>query len=246
MPAALVEPALGSAPRPRLRLVGRMEERQLTRELRVVIADARALVRAALRALLEREAGIEVVAEAATADEAVWTVRRTGSDVALLDASLADGLGATEAIARRSQARVILLTGRGDGHACVVAALRAGASGFLAGAIEPAELVRAIRAVARGEAMLSPSATRRLLQDLAPPVMPLPTPDGLEELTRREREAMALAARGLSNEEIGERLQVSPATARTHLYRAMAKLQARNRAQLVAFAYESGLVAGPA
>jgi DNA-binding NarL/FixJ family response regulator len=145
-----------------------------------------------------------------------------------------------------ADARVMILTA-GDADEGLFRSLRAGATALLVHDTEPAELVRAVRLVARGEALLSPSLTRRLIAELASrPEVRQPNSDELEELTAREREVMALVAQGLSNDEIAERLVVSPATAKTHVSRAMVKLHARDRAQLVVFAYQSGLVgAGP-
>jgi DNA-binding NarL/FixJ family response regulator len=210
----------------------------------VLIAGGEALVRAAFRMLLETEAGISVTGEASTGEEAVAMARRTQPDVVLMDASLPglDCIEATRQIARMPRARVMMLTSS-DSDDCLFPALRAGASGFLVRDTDPAELLEALRALARGDALLSPSVTRKVLAELlSRGDLARPSPDGLEELTDREREVMALAARGLSNDEIAERLLVSPATAKTHLNRTMMKLRARNRAQLVAFAYESGLV----
>jgi DNA-binding NarL/FixJ family response regulator len=231
--------------RPRLRLVGRAEVPEATHEIRVLIADDQALVRAAFRMLLEIESGISVVAEASTAAQAVATAGRTQPDVVLIDAALQGSIEATRQIAQRTRARVMILTAH-DTDECVFDALRAGASGFLLRDTEPAELVKAVRVVAHGDALLSPSTTRRLLAEFSAFDVPQTSPDGLEELTAREREVTMLAARGLNNHEIADRLVVSPATAKTHVGRAMMKLRARNRAQLVAFAYESGLVPAPA
>jgi DNA-binding NarL/FixJ family response regulator len=253
MTATVIAPsAFTAAPAspPRLRLVGRndrLEGPAASSDIRVLIAGGQALVRAAFRMLLETEAEICVTGEASTGEEAVAMARRTHPDVVLIDGSLPglDSIEATRQIARLPQARVMMLTAS-DSDDSVFAALRAGASGFLVRDTEPAELLQALRALARGDALLSPSVTRRLLAELVSRRdPPRPSPDGLEELTDREREVMAQAARGLSNEEIGERLLVSPATAKTHVNRAMMKLRARNRAQLVAFAYESGLVPPP-
>ena len=231
--------------RPRLRLVGRAEVPEATCEIRVLIADQQALVRAAFRLLLETESGISVIAEAATADEAIATAERTRPDVVLIDAALHGSMEATREIARLPRARVMILTAH-DSDDCVFDALRAGASGFLVRDTEPDELVKAVRVVAHGDALLSPSTTRRLLAEFTSLDVPQTSPDGLEELTDREREVTMLAAHGLNNLEIAEHLVVSPATAKTHVGRAMMKLRARNRAQLVAFAYESGLVPSPA
>jgi DNA-binding NarL/FixJ family response regulator len=237
-------PITGPALQPRLRMVGNVEGPEATYEIRVVIADGRALVRAAFRMLLETEAGIYVIAEASSSDEAVETARRTRPDVVLIDGGLPGSLVATQEISNLPHARVMILTAD-DGDECVFPALRAGASGFLVRDTEPAELVKALRAIAHGDALLSPSSTRRLLAVFAAQSAPRTGLDGLEELTEREREVMALAARGLSNGEIAERLVVSKATAKTHVGRAMMKLRAHSRAELVAFAYECGLVLAP-
>jgi DNA-binding NarL/FixJ family response regulator len=217
-----------------------------TREISVVIVDGQALLRAAFRVLLQNEYGITISGEATTGDQAVRLARTTHPDVVLIDADLPGQLDAVETTRQISllpRTRVVILTSSA-GEERVFAALRAGASGFLIKDSEPAELVEAVRVVARGDAALSPSVTRRLILRFASePDVSRPTPDGLEELTNREREVMALAAHGLSNVELAERLAVSPATAKTHINRAMMKLRARDRAQLVAFAYESGLVA---
>jgi DNA-binding NarL/FixJ family response regulator len=214
--------------------------------IRVVLADDQALVRAGFRALLDAQDDIDVVGEANDGDEAVRLVRRLAPDVVLMDIRMpgTDGLAATRAIAgeeRLSDARIIILT-TFELDEYVFEAIRSGASGFLVKDTEPVELLRAVRAVADGDALLSPSVTRRLIGEFANKTResrPAPT---LDVLTEREREVMALVAEGLSNDEIAERLYVSPMTAKTHVSRAMTKLGARDRAQLVVFAYESGLV----
>ena len=214
--------------------------------IRVVLADDQALVRAGFRALLDAQDDIEVVGEANDGDEAVRLVRRLAPDVVLMDIRMpgTDGLAATRAIAgdeRLSDARIIILT-TFELDEYVFEAIRSGASGFLVKDTEPVELLRAVRAVADGDALLSPSVTRRLIGEFANKTResrPAPT---LDVLTEREREVMALVAEGLTNDEIAERLYVSPMTAKTHVSRAMTKLGARDRAQLVVFAYESGLV----
>jgi DNA-binding NarL/FixJ family response regulator len=216
-----------------------------TREIRVLIAEGQSLVRAAFRVLLQSEYGITIAGEATTGDEAVDLAHRTHPDVVLVDAHLPglDAVETTRQITLLPQTRVVILAS-GDGDDSVFAGLRAGASGFLIKDSEPAELVEAVRVVARGDAALSPSVTRQLILRFASEGdVGRATPDGLEELTDREREVMTLAARGLSNNELADRLTVSPATAKTHINRAMMKLRARDRAQLVAFAYETGLVA---
>jgi DNA-binding NarL/FixJ family response regulator len=231
---------------PRLRLVPpphEVEGPAATREVRVLIAAGHTLLRAGYRALLENAAGISVAAEAATADEALTLAQWSDADVVLLESRLpgGDSLESIRKIAGLPRTSVIVLTG-GDDADSAFSALRAGASGFLLMDCEPDELVDAVHAVAGGEAALSPAVTRRLIGRFAAQPDVRMARDGLEELTAREREVMALAARGLSNGEIGETLAVSPATAKTHINRAMMKLRARDRAQLVAFAYESGLV----
>jgi DNA-binding NarL/FixJ family response regulator len=215
--------------------------------IRVLIADGQTLVRAGFRVLLEDEQGIAIADEAASGEQAVALARHIRPDVVLMDADLPglDAFEATRQIAtdpELQEVRVMVLTTvENDEH--LFGALRAGASGFLVKNTEPAELVRAIEVLARGEALLAPSVTRRVIAELTSmPPRQRPTPDQLEELTAREREVMALVADGLTNGEIAERLVVSPATARTHVSRAMVKLHARNRAELVVLAYQTGLV----
>jgi DNA-binding NarL/FixJ family response regulator len=240
-------PDTDEAPRPLLRLVPSPFEAQdppAAREVRVLIAAGHALMRAGYRALLEGAAGIAVAAEASTADEAISLAHWSEADVVLLESGL-PGRDSVEAVRELSSlpgASVIVLTG-GEENDSAFAALRAGAAGFLNMDCAPRELVEAVHAVAGGDAALSPSIARRLIARFAAQPDLRIARDGLEELTAREREVMALAARGLDNVEIGERLGVTPATAKTHVNRAMMKLRARDRAQLVAFAYESGLVA---
>lgn len=213
--------------------------------IRVVLADDQSLVRAGFRALLDAEDDIAVVGEACDGEEAVTRTAESRPDVVLMDIRMPrlDGLGATRRIAgdrALDAVKVVILT-TFELDEYVVEALRAGASGFLVKDTEPVDLLRAVRVVAGGEALLSPSVTRRLIAQFITGTPRLETP-GLEALTGREREVMALVAGGLSNAEIAEHLVVSPATARTHVSRAMVKLGARDRAQLVVFAYESGLV----
>jgi DNA-binding NarL/FixJ family response regulator len=213
--------------------------------IRVLLADDQALVRAGFRALLDAQDDIEVVAEAADGEEAVQLARTLTPDIVLMDIRMPgmDGLQATRAIVADDDlvdVRVVILT-TFDLDEYVFEALRDGASGFLVKATEPAELVHAVRVVTAGDALLSPGVTKRLVAEFAerakePGVVP-----ALDALTDREREVMGLVAEGLSNEEIAERLVVSPATAKTHVSRAMVKLGARDRAQLVVFAFESGL-----
>ena len=215
---------------------------------RVVIADDQAMVRAGLRALISVEDDLEVVGEAADGEQAVATVVRTRPDVVLMDVRMpgVDGLEATRRLAGHpelAEVKVLVLT-TFELDEYVFEALRAGASGFLLKDEEPVELLRAVRVVAAGESLLSPSITRRVVEAFADAPAPSGADvDGLAELTEREREIVSLVGTGLSNHEIAERLVISPATARTHVSRAMLKLGARDRAQLVVFAYEAGLVA---
>jgi DNA-binding NarL/FixJ family response regulator len=213
--------------------------------IRVLLVDDQALVRAGFRALLDAQEDIEVVAEASDGEEAVRLARQHVPDVVLMDIRMpgVDGLEATRTLAADESlnaVRIVILT-TFDLDEYVFEALRVGASGFLVKSTEPAELVHAVRAVAAGDALLSPGVTKRLVAEFAARARePRPT-SKLDVLTDREREVMALVAEGLSNDEIAARLVVSPATAKTHVSRAMVKLGARDRAQLVVFAYESGL-----
>ena len=215
--------------------------------IRVLVADDQALVRAGFVALLDAQDGIAVVAEADTGTAALAAARELRPDVVLMDIRMPemDGLAATRAIAADpslSGVRVVVLT-TFELDEYVFEAMRAGASGFLVKHTEPAELVRAVRVVAEGEALLSPSVTRRLVSEFAARTKePVGPSTALAELTLREREVMALVAEGLTNAEIGDRLFMSPATARTHVSRILTKLDARDRTQLVVMAYESGLV----
>ncbi|MEV0596956.1 response regulator transcription factor [Nonomuraea cavernae] len=213
--------------------------------IRVLLADDQALIRAGFRALLSAEDDIEVVAEAADGEQAVALALRHLPDVALVDVQMPvmDGIEATRRIAadeRLSGVHVVILTNYGlDEY--VFEALRAGAGGFLVKDTEPADLLQGVRVAARGDALLSPAITRRLISEYVAR-RPEPFPVGLEILTNREREVVALVARGLSNDEIAAHMVISPATAKTHVSRAMTKLGVRDRAQLVVLAYESGLV----
>jgi DNA-binding NarL/FixJ family response regulator len=247
MTSTAVAPTFSTGPetaRPNLRLVA-PEARgpAAEREVDVLIASGHALLRAGYRALLEDVAGIQIAGEAATGDEAVCLAGLSGADVVLLEAGLpgCQPVDSIREITRLPNTRVIVLTDVEQAD-FALAALRAGASGFLLTDCDPEELIGAVHAVAGGDAALAPSVTRRLIARFAAQPDVRGARDGLEELTGREREVMALAASGLSNIEIGESLTVSPATAKTHVNRAMMKVRARDRAQLVAFAYESGLV----
>jgi DNA-binding NarL/FixJ family response regulator len=214
----------------------------------VVVADDQALVRVGCRTLLEAEDDIEVVAEADTGGAALEAVRATRPDVVLMDIRMPglDGLEATRRITADpglETVRVLILT-TFEIDEYVFAALRAGASGFLLKDADPGELVRAVRVVAGGEALLSPTVTRRLIAEfVARPERRAASPATLGELTDREREVLSHIATGLSNDELAETLVISPATVRTHINRVMTKLAARDRAQLVVIAYEAGLVA---
>jgi DNA-binding NarL/FixJ family response regulator len=208
--------------------------------LRVLIVEQERLVRAGFRALLERHDDISVVAEVASGDEAVGEAVHVQPDVVLM---VGDVDAARQIVAGRTDV-LMLMTDAGDDR--VFAALRAGVRGLLLEDAEPEALVDAVRVVARGETVLAPAFAGRLVADfLSRPERLEWMPRQLEELTAREREVVALVALGLSNEEIAGQLVVSPATARTHVSRAMVKLHARDRAQLVVFAYESRLVLQP-
>ncbi|WP_336852623.1 response regulator transcription factor [Sinomonas albida] len=236
--------------------------------IRILIADDQALIRAGFRALLDAEPDMEVVGEAGSGTEAVAAVARLAPDVVLMDIRMpgGDGLEATRTILAAAPApgrvapnpgtdggsgagrashgpRVVILT-TFELDEYVTGAIRAGASGFLVKDTEPEDLVRAVRAVHEGDAMLSPSVTRRLLERLAAerPSAQAAQPADVRLLTEREREVVALVGQGLNNAEIGERLYITPLTAKTHVSRAMTKLGLRDRAQLVVLAYESGLV----
>ncbi|MEV0632543.1 response regulator transcription factor [Nonomuraea wenchangensis] len=208
--------------------------------IRVVIADDQALLRGSFKVLVDSEPDLAVVGEAATGMEAVAVTLRQKPDVVLMDVRMPemDGIEATRQI--RDVSRVLVVT-MFDLDAYVYDALRAGASGFLLKDTPPADLLAAIRVVAGGEALLAPTVTRRLIEQFArSPVVP--QVKGLDGVTERERDVLLLIARGLSNGEIALHLQVSLATVKTHITRLLAKLEARDRAQLVIAAYESGLV----
>jgi DNA-binding NarL/FixJ family response regulator len=215
--------------------------------IRVVLADDQPLIRAGLRMLLDAEDDVDVIGEADDGRAAVEVVRRVQPDVVVMDIRMpeVDGLEATREIVADptlEAVRVVVLT-TFDLDEYVFEAIRSGATGFLLKDAEPDDLVRAVRAASEGEALMSPSVTRRLIAEFAArPEHRTVTTDALQVLTEREREVVALVAGGLSNDEIAETLFISRATARTHVSRAMTKLGARDRAQLVVAAYESGLV----
>lgn len=214
--------------------------------IKVLLADDQALVRAGFKALLDAQADLTVVGEASEGAQAVRLAAQTKPDVVLMDIRMPgeDGLAATRRIVADPElaaTKVVILT-TFDLDEYLFEALRVGASGFLVKDTEPVELLRAVRAVAAGDALLSPGLTRRLIEEYASKARQPSAPQSLDPLTDREREVMALVAAGLSNDEIAAKLVVSPATAKTHVSRTMLKLGARDRAQLVVLAYEAGLV----
>jgi DNA-binding NarL/FixJ family response regulator len=215
--------------------------------IRVLLADDQALIRAGFRVLIDMAEDLQVVGEAVDGAQAVDLARRERADVVLMDIRMpgVDGLEATRRISADDDLAgvkiIILTTFESDEY--VYRAIRAGASGFLVKDTEPGDLIQAVRVVARGDALLSPSVTRRLITDIASrPEQPRPDRRVLAGLTDREREVMGLVAEGLSNDEIAGRLFLSPLTSKTHVSRIMTKLNARDRAQLVVMAYEQGLV----
>lgn len=215
--------------------------------IRVILADDQALLRATFRLLLDATADLQVVAEAVTGAEAVRAVHTTPADVVLMDIRMPDmdGIDATRRITTDPSVgpvKVLVLTTFEEDD-LIVAALRAGASGFLGKGVEPERLLEAIRTVAAGEQLLSPTATRAVIERVVTQPQPAPARvvPGIADLTDREREITSLVAAGLSNSEIAARLFISPATAKTHINRAMAKTGARDRAQLVVHAFEAGL-----
>ena len=214
--------------------------------IRILLADDQALIRSGIRALLDAEDDIEVVAEASDGRQAVALTREHLPDIALVDIQMpvVDGIEATRQIVtdeRLAEVRVVILTNFGlDEY--IFRALRAGASGFLLKDTQPAELLRALHIVMRGDSLLSPAVTRRLISEFVARPPDAVAAAGMETLTNREREVVAMVAHGLSNDEIAAAMVLSPTTAKTHVSRAMVKLGARDRAQLVVFAYQAGLV----
>ncbi|VXC26766.1 response regulator transcription factor [Pseudoclavibacter sp. 8L] len=216
---------------------------------RVLVVDDQALIRQAVSDILGQEPGIDVVGEARNGREAVALVATLRPDVVLMDIRMPelDGIEATAAICgdpRNTEVRVLILTTFEEDE-YLLAALRAGASGFIGKGAEPDDIVRAVRAVHAGDALLSPAATRSLITRYvlrSQPTGPSIVPQQLEQLTDREREVLLLVARGHANAEIAELLFISPHTAKTHVNRIMAKVHAHDRAQLVIIAYESGLL----
>lgn len=214
--------------------------------IRVAIVDDQNLIRAGFRSLLEAEPDILVVGEAATGRDAVALARREKPDVMLMDIRMpdGDGLWATEQIVGDQSlggVRVVIVT-TFELDEYVAQAIRAGASGFLVKDAEPVEFIRAVRVVSEGDALLSPGATRRLLSQVSAGLAAPPDASLIVGLTERERDVLALVGHGLTNEEIGARLFLSPLTAKTHVSRIMGKLVARDRVQLVITAYDAGLV----
>ncbi|GAA4989671.1 response regulator transcription factor [Yinghuangia aomiensis] len=214
--------------------------------IRVLLVDDQPLIRSGFRALLDVEDDIEVVAEAGDGNEGLALIRKHLPDVALVDIQMpvVDGIEATRRIVEDpalAQVHVVILTNYGFDE-YVLDALRAGAAGFLVKDIQPEDFLHAVRVAARGEALLAPAITRKLINRYVTQAQPVAVSGALDALTNRERQALVLVAQGLSNDEIADRLVISPHTAKTHINRAMTKLHVRDRAQLVVVAYESGLV----
>ncbi|MDX2704902.1 response regulator transcription factor [Streptomyces sp. PA03-6a] len=215
--------------------------------IRVLLVDDQPLIRSGFRALLDLEDDIEVVAEAADGAEGLALTQQHLPDVVLIDIQMpvVDGIEATRRIAADpalAQVHVVILTNYGMDE-YILDALRAGAAGFLVKDIVPDDFVHAVRVAARGDALLAPSITRKLINRYITQPIPAVADTGLAELTGREREAVVLVAQGLSNDQIADRMVITPLTAKTHINRAMTKLHTRDRAQLVVLAYESGLIA---
>jgi DNA-binding NarL/FixJ family response regulator len=214
--------------------------------IRVLLVDDQPLLRSGFRALLDIEDDIDVVAEAADGKAGLALAKEHLPDIALIDIQMPDmdGIEATRLIAADpalAGVHVVILTNYGFDE-YVFDALRAGAAGFLVKDNPPEDLLHAVRVAARGDALLAPSITRKLIERYVNQPLHTNTSTGLQELTNREREAVALVAQGLSNDQIADRMVISPATAKTHISRAMTKVHARDRAQLVVLAYEAGLV----
>jgi DNA-binding NarL/FixJ family response regulator len=214
--------------------------------IRILLADDQALIRSGIRSLIEAEDDLEVVAEAANGQEAVALTAEHRPDIVLMDIQMpeVDGLEATRRIVadeRLGSVRVVVLTNFGlDEY--IFRALRAGASGFLLKDTQPAELLQALSVVMQGDALLSPAVTRRLIGEFVSRPPDAVAAVGMETLTNREREVVAMVAHGLSNDEIADTMVLSPTTVKSHVSRGMTKLGARDRAQLVVFAYQTGLV----
>lgn len=218
--------------------------RAVRQSSRVILAEGEALLRAGLRVVLEDDGTVTVVGEATTGEETLDLAGRLDPDVVLIDAGLPglDSVETTRRLLAGSGVPVMLLT-TSETDERAFAALRAGASGIVLKDAEPSDLLKAVAVLARGDALLSPRVTRRVIADFASrPELSQPDDELVAVLTAREREVVGLVAMGLSNGEIADELVLSPATARTHVSRAMGKLGARDRSQLVVFAYESGLV----
>ncbi len=214
--------------------------------IRVLLVDDQPLLRSGFRALLDVEDDIDVVAEAADGKEGLALVKEHLPDIALIDIQMPvmDGIEATQLIAADpalARVHVVILTNYGFDE-YVFDSLRAGAAGFLVKDIQPEDLLHAVRVAARGDALLAPSITRKLIERYVTQPLHPSTSAGLRELTNREREAVTLVAQGLSNDQVADRMVISPLTAKTHINRAMTKVHARDRAQLVVLAYETGLV----
>jgi DNA-binding NarL/FixJ family response regulator len=217
--------------------------------IRILLADDEALVRSGLRLILQSEPGFEVVGEAEDGEQAIEMTRQLRPDVVLMDVRMPrmDGVEATRRLVDAGEGKVLILT-TFDLDAHLFAAVRAGASGFMLKAVPPDDLITAVRAVARGDALIEPRMTRRLLEEFArrpQPATATVTPEALEQLTDRELEVLREIGRGLSNTEIGERLYIGEATVKTHVAHILSKLHLRDRIQAVVLAYETGLIAAP-